>query len=349
MSYPQAICTKGICMALALVFAAAQFAGCSFVPSRLQMLNTQMENAIETNLQISKSVLDCFDQSDKEGLKTLLCAKTQMLPDIDEQILMCFELFDGKVDSFDKNVYGYEGKSIEQGDTVLLERAWSIDDIVTNKGESYEIHINTWNICKEDTDREGIAKITVTRISDSEQLVIGYEWPRHYDDGRDLSTQVVNAFSEHNINNLQALLCAKTLKSEKTKEQLQAAVDFFEGAATKGVIETRDGRDLYDGLANYRTFVSDYEIIENGEPVHTSIAVFIENIKTDTGQIYTMEYHSFLLDADKEVEGISQIVITNNDGIKRVIGKKIADNSDGTILSTYNADKIVSSETTKKS
>lgn len=311
---------------LALVMVMALLSGCNIVSSRLRQLNEETASTSKSNLETSNSLLDCFSQNDVEGLKALLCVKTQALSDIDEQIQKCFEFFGGTVDSFGDIKSGYEGKSTSYGKTTLHERSWSIHDIANSNGETYEIYISAWIICEEDANREGIAKIVLTRNSDGEELEIGYKWPRHYNDGRDLSVKVVNAFSEHDVNGLTSLLCAKALEIENIDEQIQAAIAFFEGIATKGKIGTRDGRDLYDGNHDYHTSVSDYEIVENYEPVHTSIAVFIENIETDADQVYTIEYYSFLLDADDDSEGISQIIITNNDGDERIIGKKIEPN-----------------------
>lgn len=314
---------KKMYIVLVLVIVTALLPGCNIVSSRLRQLNEETANVSRSNLETSNSILDCFSQNDIEGLKALLCIKTQALSDIDEQIQKCIEFFGGTVDSFGDISSGYEGESTSDGKTTLLERSWSILDIANENGETYEIYISAWIICEEDTDREGIAKIILTRNSDGEALEIGYKWPMHYDEGRDLSVEVVNAFSEHDIDGLTALLCAKTLEIENIDEQIEAATNFFEGMATNGKVETRDGSNLYDGRHSYRTSVGDYEVVENYEPIHTSITVFIENIETDSDHIYTIEYYSFLLDADDGSEGVSQIIITDEDGIERVIGEKI--------------------------
>ena len=312
--------TLAICFSLLLWLLSG--CGSSLITSRLNQLNKETALAKESQLETSEQVLSCFSEKDIEGLKSLLCARTQNLIDIDEQITAAFDLFDGNVIAFDDHFLGYEGKSTEYGKTTNLERSWSINDIETDKNENYEIYINIYNIYENDKTREGITKITLTKDDDTE-LVIGYKWPSYYNDGRDLSSKVIAALSDNDLTSLKKQFCEKSLAALDIDEQLESALIFFEGNAIRGRIEGPDSR-FYDGKYDYHTFVSDNEVIENYEPISTSISVRCENIMTDSDEIYEVVYYAYLLCRDNEtIEGISQMIISRADGTQYIIGEKV--------------------------
>ncbi len=294
--------------------------GCSFIQYRLNLLELEVNRAKKYELELTNDVLNCFNEKDTDALKTLLCAKTQDLTDIDEQIQACFDLFKGKVISFEDNLMGYEGESVESGHTTRLERAWKIKDIVTDEDKEYEIYIYTYVINEKDKDKEGISDLTVT-CSDGKEVKIGYRWPSYYHEASELSHKVISAFSENDIAGLKSMFCKRTLDITDINEQLQTAIEFFEGKATLGMVE---GESLdYNRDHDYTTTVNDEEIVENNEAIRTSISVYNENIETDAGRIYSLEFYSYLLASDDETfEGISQIIITDDAGTKQVIGER---------------------------
>ncbi len=295
--------------------------GCSFIQHRLKLLELEVNRAKKYNLELTNNVLDCFNKKDTAALKSLLCANTLGLSDIDEQIQACFDLFKGNVISFDDDLMGYEGESIESGRTTRLERAWDVKDIVTDEDKEYEIYIYTYVINEKDKDKEGISDITVT-CSDGTEYKIGYRWPSYYTDGSELSYKAITAFSENDIAGLKAMLCNKTLDIADINEQLQTGIEFFEGKATMGMVGGES--EVFDRDHDYTTTVNDEEIVKNNEAIRTSISVFNENIETDSGRIYSLEFYANLLFSDdKASEGISQIIITDEAGIQQVIGERI--------------------------
>lgn len=295
--------------------------GCGLLQSRLNLLESEVNSANNYKLEITNNVLNCFSEGDETALKALLCAKTQGLTDNDEQIQKGFDLFKGKVISFNEDLLGSEDESIEYGKTTLLERSWGVEDIVTDLGDEYEINIHAYVIDEGDKKREGISEITIT-CSNGTEFQIGYQWPSYYSDGSEMSYKVITAFSEKDIAGLKSLLCTKTLDMVDINKQINTGFNFFEGKATMGKV---DGKDIvYDGNHDYNTTVSDDEVVINNEPTRTSINVFNDNIETDTGKIYTLEFYAYLLYTDdKSYESISQITITSDDGTKQVIGEKL--------------------------
>lgn len=314
---------KFICAILSCVMVML-LPGCSSfgrIPTRVKMLDSEVSNMERSNLEITKDVLNCFSQKDSKSLKALLCAKTQGLTDIDEQILVGFDLFKGRVTSFNEDVLGYEGKSSESGKSTLLERYWNIKDIVTDAGGSYEILINTYIIYEKDKNRVGISQITITS-SDGTKLKIGYEWPSYYNEGRDMSNKVIKALSEKDIDGLKSIICAKTLEIVDIDAQIQEGLSFFEGKATRGKVKGKN--IVYDGKHDYRTSVSEDEIVKNNKPTRTSITVFNQNIETDANKIYKIDFNAYILyTGDESRKGISQIILTSDDGRKQVIGERL--------------------------
>ncbi len=283
---------------------------------RLNMLNSET-----INLETTENVLNSFSEKDKNALKGLFCEKTRGLEDIDEQILAGFDLFKGKVASFDDHIMAYEGSSIENGEITFLERAWNVFDIVTDEGKVYEFYIEVYVTYEGDKKREGISQITITS-SDGAELKIGYGWPRYYSEGREMSYKVIKAFSSNDMDGLKSMFCTKTLEIADIDKQIQKGLSFFDGEATMGKVD--DEYTVYDGSHDYRTFVDEHEIVKNSKPIRTSITVLNENIETDAGKIYKIEFNAYLLyTGDETYKGISQIIITSDDGSKQIIGKKI--------------------------
>lgn len=298
--------------------------GCSSferIPTRVEMLDSEVPNMERSNLEITKDVLNCFSEKDSKSLKALLCEKTQGLTDIDEQILSSFDLFKGKVTSFNENLSGYEGESRKSGKSTLLERYWNVKDIATDTGGIYEIFINAYIIYENDKNRVGISQITITS-SDGTKLKIGYKWPSYYNEGRDMSNKVIKAFSEKDMDGLKSMFCAKTLEIVDIDSQIKEGLSFFQGKATMGKVKGKN--IVYDGNHDYHTSVSEDEIVKNNKPTRTSITVLNENIETDSSKIYKIEFYADLLCTDDEShKGISQIIITSDDGRKQVIGERL--------------------------
>lgn len=276
-----------------------------------------------TNLEISQNILDCFDNEDVQGLKELLCPKTQGMEDIDKQIREGFDFLDGKVVSFDENVSNDESESVDHGTTEKLSHTLHIEDITTDTGGTYKLYVSINLIYIEDEDREGITVITIVNKDNNTTFQIGYTWPDHHTEGRKISTEIVEALGEGDLEALKYTLCEETSEIPDIDEQIQAAFDFFEGEALIGEVE--GGPYKYDGNHDFKTTVSDDEVIKRYEPVSTSVYVYCTNIETNADRVYELEFYAYLLcDEHEEYEGVSQITICDEHGNKVIIGDKIS-------------------------
>jgi hypothetical protein len=148
--------------------------GCSgvnpWIEQRLEMLGELTTASKEGSLEISQNIVKCFNENNVQGLKTLLCNKTQNLSDIDEQIQAGFDIINGNIISFDENDLNVsEGQSISNGTTTKLDRIWSINDITTDSSETYSISVRINIIYEEDKAREGITELIVSDSSEKKQ------------------------------------------------------------------------------------------------------------------------------------------------------------------------------------
>jgi hypothetical protein len=274
-----------------------------------------------TEEELSEIVVSCFSESKTDILKNMFCVKTQELSDIDEQILEGFNFFEGKVISFNDKVLAYERSHIEYGKKTLLERGWAVKDIETDAGRTYKLYIRVYFIYQEDKSREGISQITITR-EDGKECEIGYIWPDHYQEGTNMSRKIVGMFDAGDKAGLKSLFCAKSLETADINQQIQEAFDFYQGIAIAGKVD--DPNIVYDGKHDYHTSVRDDEVVINHEPIRTNIAAHISNIETNAGRTYEMDFYAYILCADNEaLKGISQIIITDDNGKKRIIGERI--------------------------
>jgi len=320
---------KVVCVVFLCFIVLLCFSGCDFFPniaSRLDRLNEEYAEEMKSNLALSKALIDCFSEKDIDGLKVLLCERTRELTDIDDQIIAGFDILNGKIMSFnEQELSSYEGKSTEYGKTTRLERKWSILNIENETNENYEIYIHVYYVYENDKKREGIAELIITRCGDDEEVIIGYAWPDYYTEGRDMAKEVMKKFDEKDLKGLEALFCDNILETKDIEHQIRSAIDFFEGKAVDGWSESITGQKYYDGSRDWDCSVNDETAISNGKPTSIFLTVHITNIETDVGKKYEIDFFFFLLALeDENCEGISQIIITRNDGEKRTIGEMMS-------------------------
>lgn len=115
-------------------------------------------SAIET----AKKVLECFDNDDVEGLKSLFCEDVLTnVDDLDEQIKEIFNLYEGKCIERG-TINNPSEKSTRDGEIVYYDTNPFIHDIKTDENEGYysiKIYIDLVN--KKHPERVGIAAITL--------------------------------------------------------------------------------------------------------------------------------------------------------------------------------------------
>ena len=272
-----------------------------------------------TEEELSKIIVNCFSDKDTNTLKKAFCQKTQELSDVDEQIRKGFDLFTGKVISYDIEM-GYEGYNVEYGKTTFLERSWTIKEIKTDANRSYELYLSVY-FTDNDKKKVGISQISITDDHDN-KYEIGYKWPSYYNVGSDLSIKIVNMLDDRDKAGLKALLCKKTLQAADIDKQIEEAFDFYKGIAIAGKVNDKD--IIYDGRHDYHADVSDDEVVINNKPVSTYIETHVSNIETSAGKTYEMDFYAYLLcENDEARKGISQIIITSNKGEKHIIGEQI--------------------------
>lgn len=292
-------------------------------------LSRESEEMREHNLKASEALLECFERKDRDALKNLLCEKTRALEDINEQIEAAFALFEGEVVSFDRDdIEGPEERSKENGVLTKHSLQWSICEIKMDTGSRYTISVNKYRVNKEDSEKEGITELVLTGEK-GEEAAVGYRWRDYYKEGAQTACEIIVAFSEKDRNKLRELLSEKVLGQKETEGQLQSSMEFFEGAALGGKMETLFGKEYYDGSKDYRVQVREEERIQNREAVSVKLTVQVENIRTDDEKTYTLYFCEYILcEGYKELKGVNSVVLMREDRSgeeeeKTVIGKEL--------------------------
>jgi len=130
---------------------------------------TPTQQAEETLSQI----LDCFVNNDVETLKGYFCPYIQdNVSDLDQKINDAFNLFDGKIVSYN-DPFGSACGSSERKDTGA-----TIENIKTDKGTEYSIAIKAWLTNNKEPEKIGVYVLVVkneTQMSnngDSEEFKV---------------------------------------------------------------------------------------------------------------------------------------------------------------------------------
>ncbi|GHV49293.1 hypothetical protein FACS189499_10300 [Clostridia bacterium] len=120
--------------------------------------------------------------------------------------------------------------------------------------------------------------------------------------------EVLRCFNENDNEGLKKMLCAQTSSIYDIDEQIQSAMDFFEGK----IVSYKSINGISGGG----------EAVDNGKVTWLDIHPLIQNIKTDADKVYEIRFYSYLVYAkDKDYVGISKMLITDEKGDERVIGR----------------------------
>lgn len=153
---------KRILSVILLLIMTLTFSGCIFStgPSATEM---------------AKSALECFDNDDVEGLKSLFCEEVLSdVDDLDEQIEEAFAFYQGK--SISKGPIGSSSeKKYREGNIVECSVEPYIADIKTDSGKEYDILVYTYTVNEAKPERVGIYLISIYTCDENDELILGIE------------------------------------------------------------------------------------------------------------------------------------------------------------------------------
>ncbi len=137
------------------------------------LLGTGCINEETEGQKIGDEVLRCLGEDDTQGLKDVFCAESQTSKDLENQIQVGMDFFDGKDTShFDAAVGG--GESVRDGETVEQYYGIHYNNLKTDTGKTYTVICDGYFICNEDPDRVGVSEIKIID-EDGNECKIG-EW-----------------------------------------------------------------------------------------------------------------------------------------------------------------------------
>lgn len=292
--------------------------------------------------EVTKLLVECFSRNDAEKLKSLLCERTKGMPEIDEQIREALEFVGGDIIAYNEPKHypnELEGKRKDNGKVTKARRNWYIKDIETESGGKFEIYIDVDFLDTRDLAREGVTKILITR-DDGEKIQIGYYWKEYHDIALDTAHTLRNQIDAGDTEGIRSMFSEQSQMNGELTSQIEALITFYEGASLRGKPEEPNKRNIrYDEKRDYRIYSAEAETAGNNASVRifkdTPIRIFIEtfmnNMMTDAGKTYTIRFFMYNRnDANPDTVGISQIIITRDDGVELSVGELIRENGDET-------------------
>ena len=146
----------------------------------------------------------------------------------------------------------------------------------------------------------------------------------------EVSQKIIDSFNKKDDEGIVNLLCKKTQEMADIREQVQSGFDFISGNIVSYEVIYEDN---FSGYSK-----------EHGKTVKYENTWIIKNITTDTGDVYEFQIHMFVLDTDKNREGVSNIYIADKSNRQCEIGYywKIY-NYDGSTLA-HNVIKAIGDE-----
>ncbi len=147
---------------LTLFLTICLISGCNFLKSSLTIY---VEN-------ISDTIVKCFDEKDIDTLKSLFCDSIKSKNNLDEQIEVAFEKYDGHSISYKVTDKGWKQESIEKGKCVKRNFTPEIENIVTDANNQYSIGFNVYQINERNPSREGVTIIVLSDSNGNEIAVI---------------------------------------------------------------------------------------------------------------------------------------------------------------------------------
>lgn len=282
--------------------------------------------------ELTKLVVECFNRNDAERLKSLLCERTQGISGIDEQISEVLDFVGGGILSYNEPKHypsAREGTQKRNAKETRTRLSWNIEDVITEKDEKFEIsiHVNCLDIW--DTSREGIMLMVIHR-NDGERIRLGYYWKDYKDIAHDTARTLRNYIDARDTEGIRSMFCEQSQAHEELTSQVEALITFYEGASLRGKpAEPNKGNIKYDGRRDYCIYSVERETVFNNEPVRIFIDTLVDNMMTDADKTYTIRFSMYNRnDANPDAVGISQIILTRNDGKELIAGELIREDGD---------------------
>ena len=87
----------------------------------------------------SEKILKCFEEKDKETLKSMFSEKIRKRKELDSEIEQALKFFEGKIISYEPNMYGGDGSGADDGKISYIMVYPHIRNIQTDKKKKYSI------------------------------------------------------------------------------------------------------------------------------------------------------------------------------------------------------------------
>lgn len=134
--------------------------------------NNKYINEVKIGNEQAIEILRCFDENDKQALKSLFCEQSIETHDIDKEIEEALNFYVGTCSSHD-NVSIADGGQREHGVIVDSHIEYLINNIKTDKGSEYTIVTHSYIVYQRNPKCVGITYLKVYNNETDEVVQIG--------------------------------------------------------------------------------------------------------------------------------------------------------------------------------
>lgn len=134
--------------------------------------NGKYINEIKFGNEQANEILRCFDENDKQALKSLFCEQSIETYDIDKEIEEAMSFYVGKCIGHD-NISINDGGKREHGVIVDSHIEYLINNIKTDKGSEYTIVTHSYIVYQRNPKCVGITYLKVINNGTDEMVQIG--------------------------------------------------------------------------------------------------------------------------------------------------------------------------------
>ncbi len=148
---------KLISIFLVLTVSTLCFAGC---------IGVGFATPEEKAKQQSSQIIKCFENKDKDRLKSMFCKTVSDKCNLDEEIQEAFDFINGEIVSYDEPHGISGGASFEDGERIRQSLRGHISYIKTDTDKTYNLRFHSYLIFKANKNNVGVTNISLILQND---------------------------------------------------------------------------------------------------------------------------------------------------------------------------------------
>ena len=145
----------------------------AFICLIFAMTSCVVDETKKASNEKSIEIIRCFDEKDAEGLKALFCEEVRISHNLDEEIQLAFDLYEGTSETYKFNYAGGTAGGWDNGECIDEHITPRVENLKTSSGKVYRIPYHEYLIYKKNPRCVGITYIRIFDESTGEMVQIG--------------------------------------------------------------------------------------------------------------------------------------------------------------------------------